>query len=225
MYSITGDEDYKTAFENIWWSICLFDRHNTGGFSSGESATGNPDDTRAIETCCTVAWMALSVDMLRLTEDPYVADELELATWNGLMGAQNATGRSFTYNTPMMGVKKASSHDIVFGVGGMAMIAAPAVTKYVGTGGFYDALEISNRMMEIAIDHNGQFPIPNWDFKGICCGIDARKVAMMGIPPVINTGIAHRKAGLGQIGAGTVTPPMECFRKALVAYAVRLGFK
>lgn len=112
-----------------------------------------------------------------------------------------------------------------FGVGGMAMIAAPAVTKYVGTGGFYDALEISNRMMEIAIDHNGQFPIPNWDFKGICCGIDARKVAMMGIPPVINTGIAHRKAGLGQIGAGTVTPPMECFRKALVAYAVRLGFK
>lgn len=114
MYSITGDEDYKTAFENIWWSICLFDRHNTGGFSSGESATGNPYDTRAIETCCTVAWMALSVDMLRLTEDPYVADELELATWNGLMGAQNATGRSFTYNTPMMGVKKASSHDIVF---------------------------------------------------------------------------------------------------------------
>ena len=112
-----------------------------------------------------------------------------------------------------------------FGVGGMAMIAAPAVTKYVGTGGFYDALEISNRMMEISIGRNGQFPIPNWDFKGTCCGIDARKVAMMGIPPVINTGIAHRKAGLGQIGAGTVTPPMECFRKALVAYAVRLGFK
>lgn len=114
MYDITGEEDYKTAFENIWWSICLFDRHNTGGFSSGESATGNPYDTRAIETCCTIAWMALSVDMLKLSKDSYVADELELAAWNGFLGAQNATGRSFTYNTPMLGVKRASSHDIVF---------------------------------------------------------------------------------------------------------------
>lgn len=112
-----------------------------------------------------------------------------------------------------------------FGVGGMAMIAAPAVTRFVGTGGFYDALEISNSMSEIVIAHNNMFSIPNWDFKGICNGIDARKVVLTGITPVINTGIAHKKAGLGQIGAGTVHPPMECFTSAILAYARKLGFK
>lgn len=111
-----------------------------------------------------------------------------------------------------------------FGVGGMAMIAAPAVTRFVGTGGFYDALEISNRMCEITISHNGMFPIPTWDFQGTCLGIDVRKVVETGITPVINTGIAHKVAGQGQIGAGTVNPPLECFTTALLAYARSLGF-
>ncbi|MEY8353585.1 acyl-CoA synthetase FdrA [Lachnospiraceae bacterium 54-53] len=112
-----------------------------------------------------------------------------------------------------------------FGVGGMAMIAAPAVTRFVGTGGFYDALEISNRMSRITLSHNGMFPIPAWDFKGTCLGIDIRRVAATGITPVINTGIAHKVAGQGQIGAGTVNPPMECFAKALLDYARKLGFE
>ncbi|MBO1305930.1 DUF1116 domain-containing protein [Enterococcus sp. 669A] len=112
-----------------------------------------------------------------------------------------------------------------FGVGGMAMIAAPAVTRFVGTGGFYEALSISNEMAEICIDHNPNFAVPTWDFKGICLGIDARKVVETGITPVINTGIAHKKAGIGQIGAGTVNPPLECFEKAVVAYAKKLGLK
>ena len=111
-----------------------------------------------------------------------------------------------------------------FGVGGMAMIAAPAVTRFVGTGGFDDALEISNEMREIVIDENPNFIIPTWNFKGICLGIDARKVVEKGITPVINTGIAHKKAGLGQIGAGTVHPPIECFEKAVLAYAKKLGY-
>lgn len=111
------------------------------------------------------------------------------------------------------------------GVGGMAMIAAPAVTRFVGTGGFYEALSISNEMAEICIDHNPNFAVPTWDFKGICLGIDARKVVETGITPVINTGIAHKKAGIGQIGAGTVNPPLECFQKAVVAYAKKLGMK
>lgn len=111
-----------------------------------------------------------------------------------------------------------------FGVGGMAMIAAPAVTRFVGTGGFEDALEISNRMREIVIDENPNFIIPTWNFKGICLGIDARKVVEKGITPVINTGIANKKAGLGQIGAGTVHPPIECFEKAVLAYAKKLGY-
>lgn len=91
-----------------------------------------------------------------------------------------------------------------FGVGGFAMIAAPAVTRFVGTGGFYDALETSENMREITIAANPNFPIPTWDFKGISIGIDARKVVETNILPVINTGIANKKAGLGQIGAGTV---------------------
>ena len=111
---MTGNEEYKKAFTNIWKSVQAYDRHNTGGFSSGEAACGNPYDTRAIETCCTIAWMALCVDMLDMTHDAMVADELELATWNALLGAQHPSGRNFTYNTPMLGEKRASAHDIVF---------------------------------------------------------------------------------------------------------------
>lgn len=114
MYDINGEEKYKISFSNIWDGILKNDRHNTGGFSSGERACGNPYDLRAIETCCTIAWMALTADMLDLSDDSYVADELELSTWNGLLGAQQANGRSFTYNTPMIGDKKASAHEIVF---------------------------------------------------------------------------------------------------------------
>lgn len=112
-----------------------------------------------------------------------------------------------------------------FGVGGMAMIAAPAVTRFVGTGGFYEALATSNEMSEICMSQNPNFPVPTWDFRGICLGIDARLVVESGITPVINTGIAHKKAGIGQIGAGTVQPPISCFEKAITAYAHKLGMK
>ena len=108
------------------------------------------------------------------------------------------------------------------GVGGMAMIAAPAVTRFVG--GYEDALRTSTEMTEITIDRNPNFIIPNWNFQGTCLGIDARLVVEKGITPVINTGIAHKIAGYGQIGAGTVHPPIECFEKAIVAYAKKLGF-
>ena len=111
---ISGVEAYEKSFANIWKSIQQYDRHNTGGFSSGEAACGNPYDTRAIETCCTIAWMALCVDMLDMTDDSRIADELELSTWNGFLGAQHPSGRFFTYNTPMLGDKKASADDIVF---------------------------------------------------------------------------------------------------------------
>ena len=110
------------------------------------------------------------------------------------------------------------------GVGGMAMIAAPAVTRFVGAGGYEDALRTSTEMTEITIDRNPNFIIPNWNFQGTCLGIDARLVVEKGITPVINTGIAHKIAGYGQIGAGTVYPPIECFEKAILAYAKKLGF-
>ena len=114
LYYITGEEQYRRAYEHIWRSIARGDRHNGGGFTSGEAAVGNPYDGRAIETCCSVAWVALSVDMLRLTGDSCVADEIELSTFNAILGAQHPSGRWWTYNTPMDGVRKASAHEIVF---------------------------------------------------------------------------------------------------------------
>jgi DUF1680 family protein len=101
LYYITGDERYRQAFAHWWWSIVKLDRHNNGGFSSGEQAQGNPYHPGAIETCCTIAWMALSVEMLRLTGNSIVADELELSTINSVVGLHSATGRWATYNTPM----------------------------------------------------------------------------------------------------------------------------
>ena len=114
LYFITGETKYRQAFLQIWSSIQESDRHNTGGFSSGEQATGNPYDPRPIETCCTIAWMAITLDCLRLTGDSRVGDELELATWNAVLGAQSESGRWWTYNTPMDGERKAATQDIVF---------------------------------------------------------------------------------------------------------------
>ena len=114
LHAITGDARYRQAFEHHWRSIARFDRRNSGAFSSSEQATGNPYEPTPIETCCTVAWMALSVDMLRLTGDARVADELELSTLNAAAGAQHPSGSWWTYNTPMDGVREASAHSIVF---------------------------------------------------------------------------------------------------------------
>lgn len=111
------------------------------------------------------------------------------------------------------------------GVGGMAMIAAPGVTRFVGAGGFEDALRVSNEMSEICISNNSNWSIPTWNFKGACLGIDARKVVSTNITPLINTGIAHKKPGVGQVGAGTVRAPLACFEKAIIAYAKKLGIE
>lgn len=112
------------------------------------------------------------------------------------------------------------------GVGAMATVAAPAVTRFVGSGGGHDdALKISNEMDKICISNNPNWNIPNWNFKGACLGIDALKVVSTGITPLINTGIAHKKAGVGQIGAGTVRAPLKCFEKAVIAYAKKIGLE
>ena len=114
LYRITGDENLRTAFERLWWSIVKLDRHNNGGFSSGEQAQGNPYHPGAIETCCTVAWLAMSVDMLRMTGNSIVADELELSTLNQVLGYQHHSGRWCTYNTPMDGTRRKSVEEIGF---------------------------------------------------------------------------------------------------------------
>ena len=114
LWQIIGEDQYRQAFVHHWRSIRRWDRRNTGGFSSGEQATGNPYAPTAIETCCTVAWMAMTVDYLRITGDAPAADDLELATFNAGLGAQHPSGRWWTYHTPMDGVREASAHTIVF---------------------------------------------------------------------------------------------------------------
>lgn len=114
LYWITGDPSYSQAFERFWWSIARFDRHNNGGFSSGERACGNPYDPGPIETCCTIAWIAMSVEMLKLSGNPVVADEIELSTLNSVVGMHSSSGRWATYDTPMDGQRWASAHRIVF---------------------------------------------------------------------------------------------------------------
>jgi DUF1680 family protein len=104
LYFITGQARYRQAFEQIWRSIRALDRHATGGFTSGEAATGNAFDPRYIETCGTVAWMALSIDMLRMTADSTAADELDLSLFNAILGGQSPDGRLWTYHTPMGGI-------------------------------------------------------------------------------------------------------------------------
>lgn len=114
LYRITGKDEYRRVFEHIWWSIVKLDRHNNGGFSSGEQAVGNPYDGGAIETCCTIAWLATSVEMLRTTGNSIVADEMELSTLNSVVGLHAPDGEWSTYNTPMDGRRIPSTQDISF---------------------------------------------------------------------------------------------------------------
>ena len=114
LYWITGEDKYRQAFEKTWWSIVKLDRHNNGGFSSGEQATGNPYHLAAIESCCTIAWNAMTVEMLKLTGNSVVADELELSLLNSVIGMHSSTGRWATYDTPMNGLRRASAHSISF---------------------------------------------------------------------------------------------------------------
>jgi hypothetical protein len=107
------------------------------------------------------------------------------------------------------------------GIGGFAMAGAPAIVQFVG-GTVADALNYTTKMYEITIGENTQYSIPNLNFRGTPTGIDVRKVIETGLLPTINTGIAHKDAGVGQVGAGVVTPPRECFEKALLALAERI---
>lgn len=105
------------------------------------------------------------------------------------------------------------------GLGAFAMAAAPAVAGFVGAGGFAEALRYTSEMHEITLTRNPKWGIPALEFAGVPVGIDVRRVVASGIAPAINTGIAHRQAGVGQVGAGIARAPLACFEKALLALA------
>jgi hypothetical protein len=108
------------------------------------------------------------------------------------------------------------------GLGAFAMAGSPAVVGFVGAGRFQDALNYTHEMGEITVGRHTHLLIPNLDYEGVPCGIDLRRVVETSIAPAINTGIAHKEAGVGQVGAGIVRAPMECFNQALEALVDQL---
>lgn len=109
------------------------------------------------------------------------------------------------------------------GIGGFAMAAAPAIVTFVG-GTPKDALNATLEMYEITFAESKFFTMPALDFRGTPTGIDLRKVVELGVKPRINTGIAHKNAGVGQVGAGLVRPPLKIFEDALIAFAEKYRF-
>lgn len=108
------------------------------------------------------------------------------------------------------------------GLGGFAMAAAPAIVQFVG-GSPQDAVAYSRQMRQITLGTSPAFTVPALSFSGTASGIDARLVVDTGVAPIINTGIAHRKAGIGQVGAGLVRAPMACFERAVTRLAEKLA--
>lgn len=108
------------------------------------------------------------------------------------------------------------------GIGGYAMASAPAIVTFI-SGTPQDALNTTLEMYEITVAEHSHFTIPALDFRGTPTGTDIRKIVELGITPRINTGIAHKEAGIGQVGAGLVRPPMSIFEQALLAFAQKYG--
>src|SRR5512138_2597275 len=104
------------------------------------------------------------------------------------------------------------------GIGGFAMAGAPAIVQFI-SGTPKDAINTTLDMYEITYAEHKYFTIPALDFRGTPTGIDIRKVVEKGILPRMNTGVAHKDPGIGQVGAGVVSPPANIFEDALVAFA------
>lgn len=109
------------------------------------------------------------------------------------------------------------------GIGGFAMATAPALVTFIG-GEPRDAINTTLDMYEITEGEHKQFTIPFLDFRGTPTGVDIRKVVEKQISPRVNTGVAHKDPGVGQVGAGVVSAPMKCFEDALIAFADKYGY-
>jgi len=104
------------------------------------------------------------------------------------------------------------------GIGGFAMACAPAIVKFVG-GTPADAIKYTRQMSEICAGRHRDYQIPQLDFQGTPLGVDIARVVETGITPIINTGIAHKDPGVGQVGAGILYAPLTMFEEALEAFA------
>ncbi|MCM2324043.1 MAG: DUF1116 domain-containing protein [Oligoflexia bacterium] len=108
------------------------------------------------------------------------------------------------------------------GLGGFAIAASPAIVQFVG-GSAADAVQYTLQMYEITLTENPVFQIPSLDFRGTPTGIDARRVVAKNILPFIDTGVAHKLPGIGQVGAGVLSAPSEPFVRAIEGLAEALA--
>jgi Protein of unknown function (DUF1116) len=111
------------------------------------------------------------------------------------------------------------------GLGGFAMGAAPAVVGFVGAGNASEAAVFTREMAEITVGESPEWTIPAMDYQGVPTGIDIRLVLETNLAPKINTGIAHKKPGVGQVGAGVAKAPMACFREAILCFAETVNYR
>ena len=107
------------------------------------------------------------------------------------------------------------------GLGGFAIAAAPAIAQFVG-GTAQDAVQYTLDMYEITAGESNAFQIPSLNFRGTPTGIDVRKVIEKNITPFIDTGVAHKNPGVGQVGAGVLSAPMEPFKNAYEGLAKQI---
>ena len=181
------------------------------GMAMGKSIM---DPVRGIEACSLVSAMCRNgTDFgLRLsaTGDEWFTAPVEMP--QGLYFA----GFSAEDANPDMGDSAIME---TIGLGAFAMASAPAVAGFVGAGGLDEAIAVTRAMGAIAPARNPKWAMPALGFEGVPTGIDVRLVVESGVQPAINTGIAHRKPGVGQVGAGVARAPLACFEKALGAFA------
>jgi DUF1680 family protein len=114
LFHATGNPDLAASYQQIWWSLCEYERHNQGGMMSGEAARGDPYSLLSEETCCTVTWGAMCVEMLKMTASSVVADELELSLLNSGLFLLSPSGRWCVYNSMMAGTRSSTTMEISF---------------------------------------------------------------------------------------------------------------
>lgn len=114
MYEITGEQRYYRTLERVWWNVVKLERHNTGAITSREVMVGSPYQSGAIETCCSIGWIAYSLEYLRYSKNSYVADEMELTYYNAVLGALMAGLREVAYDNPMEGYRVKSQVHLTF---------------------------------------------------------------------------------------------------------------
>lgn len=112
LYRITGEESYIRSFGRLWWSITELDCHNTLGFSTNESAQGNSYGFGSIETCCSIAFNAMSVEMLKSKGCSTTADIIEMIHLNSLRASQDISGKWSTYHTGTEGKRISNIEEI-----------------------------------------------------------------------------------------------------------------